>query len=322
MTKPLRGPNSIRSLSQNIEYRDEAPSRTAYLEDEPHKQALEQLLPQIAAESEQAAKPVRQVFHYFRKKLVGRRCSCFAVETSPDGGCQICFGSGRVGGWDMHGCRTELIDVTHPNLKLVNVQADFGLGIRPTPFTLLDGSKSGFIETEVPIIRNIRKVQLIQEFVGSMRKGVDYQAMVRAPSEISFVPLDDNSLTQRLGESSLIFRTVLSRTNTGLPSPRYSHLFLRYQLIPDVRMYGDMNLAEESFEFGDLGYTDTFSTLSLYIARNFDHIRNEDFLVRLSDQQRFKVTRFERNCVSEILLSHRVMARLLIPGSDSLITFP
>ena len=138
MKKPLRGPNPIRSLRQNIEYRDEAPSRTAYLEDEVHKQAIEQLLPQIAAESEQASKPVRQVFHYLRKKLSGRRCSCFTVETSPDGFCQICFGSGYVGGWDLHGCRSEIIDVTHPNLKLVNIKAAFDEGVRPTPFMLID----------------------------------------------------------------------------------------------------------------------------------------------------------------------------------------
>jgi hypothetical protein len=322
MTKPMRGPNSIRSLSQNIQYRDEAPSRTAYLEDQPYTQAIEQLLPQIAAESEQAAKPVRQVFHYYRKKLTGRRCSCFSVETSPDGMCQICFGSGRVGGWDMHGCRTEVVDVTHPNLRLVNCQADYDLGIRPTPFTLIDGSKTGFIETEVPIVRNIQRVQLIQEYVGMKRKGSTYCTYLRAPGETTYTQLTDQSLKQRLGESKLFFRIVLTRQNTGLPSPRYSHLFLRYQLIPDVRMYGDMNLAEESFELGEMGYTDQFTTLSLYIARNFDYIRNEDFMVRQFDQKRFKVTRYERNCVSEILLSHRVMARLLIPGSDSLIRFP
>lgn len=322
MTKPLRGPNAIRNLRQNIEYRDEAPSRTAYLEDEPHKQAIEQLLPQIAAESEQAAKPVRQPFFFYRKKLTGRRCSCFKVETSPDGHCQICFGSGRVGGWDMHGCRTEVIDVTHPNLRMVNVTAGFDLGIRPTPFKLLDGSKSGFIETEIPIVRNLKLTQTIQEYVGQKRKGSDYQSLIRAPSEINYVPLTDASLAQRLGESKLFVRVNLTRQNTGLPSVWYSHLLMRYQLIPDVRMYGDMNLAEESFEMGDLGYTDNFATLSLYVARNFDHIHNDDFLIRLFDGKRFKVTRFERNAISEILLSHRVMARLLIPGTDPLVSFP
>lgn len=318
----MRPPNAIRSLRQNIEYRDEAPSRTAYLEDEVHKQVLDQILPQIAAESEQAAKPVRQPFYYFRKKLSGRRCSCFAVETSPDGFCQICFGSGRVGGWDMHGCRTEVIDVTHPNLKLVNVKAGYSEGIRPTPFQLVDGSKTGFIEVEVPLVRNVMKVQLIQEYVGQKRKGVGYQVLVRKPSESGYVPLNDASLAARLCESSLFFRIELTRVNAGLPSIRFSHLFLRYQMIPDVKMYGDMNLAEEAFELGDLGFTDSFSTVSIYVPRNFDHFANEDFLIRISDQKRFKVTRFERNCVSQVLLSHRVMGRLLVPGNDSLVRFP
>lgn len=318
----MRGPNPIRNLRQNIEYRDEAPSRTAYLEDEVHKQALEQLLPQIAAESEQAAKPARQVFHYYRKKLSGRRCSCFSIETSPDGFCPICFGCGYVGGWDLHGCRTEIIDVTHPNLKLVNVDAAFSEGLRPTPFEIIDGSKTGFIETEVNLIRNVKKVQLIQEFVGQKRKGTSYATLIKSASDLDFIPLTEDSLEQRLGESKLIFRIELERANTSLPSIRFNHLLLRYQLIPDVSMYADMNLAEETYELGDMGFADAFSTLSLYVPRNFDHIRMEDFLIRLSDKKRFKVTRFERNCVSEVLLSHKIMARLLIPGSDSLIRFP
>lgn len=222
----------------------------------------------------------------------------------------------------MHGCRTEIVDVTHPNLKLVNVDAAFYEGIRPTPFMLLDGSKKGFIETEINLVRNVRRVQLIQEFVGQKRQGSSYRTLLRAPSEASFVELTEATLEERLSEGKLLVRVEIERANTGLPSIRFNHLMLRYQLLPDVRMYGDMNLAEESFELGDLGFTDAFSTLSLYVPRNFDHIRNEDFLVRLSDQKRFKVTRFERNCISGVLLSHRVMARLLIPGSDSLVRFP
>lgn len=322
MAKTMRGPNPIRSLRQNIEFRDEAPSRTSYLEDEVHKQAIEQLLPQIAAESEQAAKPVRQVFHYFRKKLSGRRCSCFEVHGSPDGFCQICFGSGYVGGWDMHGCRTEVIDVTHPNIKMVNMEGGFSLGIRPTPFVLVAGARKGFIETEINIVRNVKLAQFIGEFVGQKRKGTSYRVLVRKPTESSFTVLTKESLESRLDSFKLIFRVEMERVNTGLPSPQFSHLTLRYQLIPDVQMYGDMNLAEESFELGDLGFTDAFSTLSLYVPRNFDHLRNEDFLVRLSDLKRFKVTRLERNAVAGVLLSHKLSARLLIPGSDSLVRFP
>ena len=215
-----------------------------------------------AAESEQASKPVRQVFHYYRRKRSGRRCSCFDVETSPDGFCQICFGSGYVGGWDMHGCRAELIDVTHPNLKLVNVEADFERGIRPTPFSLKAGHKTGFVETEIEIVRSVKLVQALHLYVGQKRKGVAVEAFVKRPTETTWVPLTELSLSLRLDAAKLQFRIELSRQSTGLPSPTLSHLMFRYQLIPDVRMYGDMNLAEESFELGELGFTDAFSTIS------------------------------------------------------------
>jgi hypothetical protein len=136
------------------------------------------------------------------------------------------------------------------------------------------------------------------------------------------IPFTKENIKTRLSANKLIFQIVFTRNNTALPSPRFSHLLLRYQLIPDVRMFGDMNLAEESFELGDLGFTDSFSVASIYVPPSFDHLNNEDFLIRMTDMKRFKVTRLERNAVNEILLSHRVMARLLIPGTDSLITFP
>ena len=320
--RKMRGPNPLRSLRQSIEFRDAPPSRTEVLEDEPHKQAIEQLLPQIAAESEQAAKPARVPFLYFRRKRTGRRCSCFDVESSPDGNCQICYGAGFVGGWDLHGCKTDWLDVTSENLRLVNAKADYEAGIRPVCFGIEDGAKKAFIETDIQIVRNLKKIQKVQLGVGNKRKGASVMPYIKAAADLNFVEMTDANLEARLGESKLAVRIEISRDNTQIPSPRFSHLMLRYKLIPEILMYADMNLAEESFELGDLGFSDSFSQLSLYVPPSFNHMNNEDFLVRMSDQKRFKVTRIERNAVLEILLSHKLMARLLIPGTDSLIYYP
>ena len=318
----MRGPGPVRSLRQAIEYRTAAPSRTEVLEDEPHKQALEQLLPQIAAESEQAAKPARVPFVYYRRKRTGRRCSCFQVETSPDASCQICYGAGYVGGWDLHGCRSEWLDVTQENLRLVNVQADYKAGTRPVCFTMEDGTNQSFIEMDLEILRNFKKTQCIQIAVGNKRRGASVNPFIKAAGDPGFVPLSETSLNARLGEKKLSFRIEMNRNNTSIASPRLSHVLLRYQLIPEIRMYGDMNLGDSAFEDSSLGFFDAYTTLSLYVPPSFDHINNEDFLVRQSDQKRFKVTRYQRNAPLEILTSHMVTARLLIPGTDSLISFP
>jgi hypothetical protein len=318
----MRSPGPIRNLRQAVQQRTEAPSRTAVLEDQPHIQALEQFLPQIAAESEQASKPARVPFHYYRRKRTGRRCSCFQIETSPDGSCQICYGTGFVGGWELHGCRSEWIDVTHENLRLVNCKADYQAGTRPVYFTMEPGTTQAFIEVDVDVIRNLKRTELIQLGVGNQRKGSSVNMFVKAASDSSFVPLTEASLNARLSNFTLTIRIELNRNNTSIESPRFSHLMFRYKLIPDVRMYGDMNLGDNSFELGDLGFFDAFTMLSLYVPPSFDYINNEDFLIRLSDQKRFKIVRFQRNAVLGVLLSHQVTARLLIPGTDSLIYFP
>ena len=321
-TRTLRPIDPVRNLRQAIEWRDDPPSRTEVLEDEPHKQALDQLLPQIAAESEQAAKPVRQSFYYYRRKRSGRRCSCFTVESSPDANCQICYGAGFVGGWDMNGCRSEWVDVTYPNLRLTNVIANFKLGTRPVYFTLEDNSYQGFIEADIPIVRNIQHTQAIQLGVGGKNSRNQVNAFIKAPSDPTFVPLEQPALSARLNQNIITVRIEISRQNLRIPSPKFSHLLMRYKLIPEIFMYADMNLAEDAFELGDFGFFDAFATLSLYIPPSFDHIGNEDFLIRLSDNKRFKITRFERNAVSKVLLSTKAMARLLIPRTDSLLYFP
>jgi hypothetical protein len=318
----MRGPNPLRNVRQAVPDRTEAPSRTAVLEDQVHQQMVDQFLPQVAEESEQAAKPARVAFLYYRKKRTGRRCSCYHVETTPEGQCQICYGGGFVGGWDLHGCRTEWIDVTHENLRLVNCRADFNAGTRPIYFTIDSGETSAFIETDINVLRNIQRLEGFQLGVGNRQKNSSIQAFVQAEGDLAPVPFTEAALNARLGNLSLKIRIELKRNNTSIESPRLSHLMIRYRLIPEIKMFGDMNLGDSSFELGDLGFTDTFTTLSLFLPKSFDYVSNEDFMVRLSDQKRFKVTKFTRNAVSGILLSHLVLARLLVPGTDLLNSFP
>ena len=195
----MRGPNPIRGLKQAVENRTELPSRTAYLEDIPNTLLKELYLPQIALESEQSAKVTREVCLYYRKKLTGRRCSCFTVETSPEGACQICYGAGYVGGWDLHGCRTEIIDVTSPALKMVNIMPNFEEGMRPVSFVLEPGCKTGYIETQIDLVRNVKQVQKIQLVAGNVRKGSSYAAFIMAPSDLSKLTVDQ---ARRLGEEA------------------------------------------------------------------------------------------------------------------------
>lgn len=322
MMEKMRGPRPLRPLRQAIEDRDTRASRTEHLEDVPTQELIEQYLPQIALETQQAVKTARVPFLYFRKKRSGRRCSCFTTETSPDGFCQICFGSGFVGGWDLHGTRAEWIDITHPNLRMVNVVGNFDDGHRPICFKLEDGCRTGFVETEIEVVRNIRQMQKIHYVVGQKRLGTSVNLFVRTPTESNYTALTEASMNARLGESRLFIKAEINRPNTTLPSPKLSHLMLRYKLTPEVLMYGDMNLAEESFEMGDLGFTDAFSTMSLVVPIPFNHLDTEDFLIRQNDQKRFKITSKERNVVLETLLSHTLRSRLLIPGTDSLVRFP
>ena len=72
---------------------------------------------EIARERTQDALCVTGIDCYlYRRRRVGRRCSCWQVPDAaePNMECPVCYGTGFVGGWDKEGCVTEVFDVTYP----------------------------------------------------------------------------------------------------------------------------------------------------------------------------------------------------------------
>jgi len=245
---------------------------------------------------------------FYKMLLTGRRCSCWGVETSPDGFCEVCWGTGCVGGFEKYGCRTEVIDVTRSTLIMVNVLPALHLQIRPVPFILLDSATKGYIETEV----DLRANRGILDYIGlgsSQPGGSSVSSWVRTTSETSLVRLTKESLTARLGADRLVFRIFLQRTSPEDDQPTVSHLMFRYQIRSKITVNIDFPIQTESILLSELGVMDAYNTIPLGFDSTLKTIGPEDFVMREGDQRRFKIIEAEKFAPMGRLVSWQVSGR-------------
>ena len=115
----------------------------------------ERLLPRIKVQNQIAVQGQGIRFFLFNKLFVGRRCSCFKIETSPSNHCSACFGTGTVGGYTKHGTHLDVLDVTYPQIKSVNVLPNYMANEKPAGFVLIDKATSGYLEARINLKPNI-----------------------------------------------------------------------------------------------------------------------------------------------------------------------
>lgn len=278
--------------------------------DVPHQLAQQQLIPQIVKRSRNAVKVNRHDFLFFQRMQSGRRCSCFSIEQSPYGGCLICFGVGIVGGYEKYGCGTEIIDVTRPGIRMVNVEPNFEARTRPVLFSLIDGATRGWIECDVDIHANVRMVDVLQvrDSVPD-RRSQKVSALLQVGSD--WQPLTEQTLSTQLGNHRITIRVEFTRRLVTSPSPMLSHLYLRYRKMDTPLVIADIPRRNKSIILEEFGFSDRFETISLFLADEPRNVATEDFFVMIEEGTRWKVTDESENKPGGILTSHDVMCRLI-----------
>jgi len=310
----LRKANNIRSVDSTQRNRsDHVFDKMQFKEDFPHEVALKDLVPRIQSRARDALAVNRVETLFFQRKLTGRRCSCFIVESSPDAGCQICFGTGIVGGFTKFGTTDFTIDVTHPSLRAVNVRPLYELQARPVLMGLDDGALDGFIEVNVDIHQNLGSVDFWSLVLRttSITEFNSIEAFVKVRDEDSFVPVTYGSLNDRIAQQALMFRFEFSRRTLSDANPIFSQFFLRAKLIEDLVVLVNIPRDRESITLAEFGIYDSWQTISAYFDNTMPRIGVEDFLFRCRDHELWKVVDASPNRPLNILTSHDTTLRLI-----------
>jgi len=271
-------------------------TRIDHLEDRVVEHIRENLIPRVQEHSRISIDTDPVKFLYYQKLQFGRLCSCFdRVNGAADKQCPICYGRAYVGGYHKYGTNHHVVDMTAPNLTLVNVAPDFGSGQRPVPLTLLDTAVKGYIELTVPLGAN-RGVLDAMRMKGKAQNGSSITPLVKlkGQADSEFVIVTKSVVETKLRDAfgrpnSLVFRFVMDRINPDAELPEFLFFYLRYTTLDDIKVTLDIPKREKSIEFQEYGLLDVVDTIEAVASRKLPNITSEDMFIRVLDGERFKV---------------------------------
>jgi len=289
---------------------DRVTANTDILGDLPQRHAREDLIPIIARKSQNASNVNPVYFEFFQRIKTGRRCSCFAVETEPAGICPVCFGTGIVGGYNKRGTKTEVFDVTYPNVSCANTSPDYNQPTRPIFWSLIKSAVFGTIDFEMYLRTNIGQLDLfeIRDFTP---EGTEIQYYVRSPSETDFVALTESSLRIRLGQQKLLFRVIMKRRSPASLLPKLISIRIAYRLIKNTEIRIDIPRRQESLTLEEFGVYQSFSSQTFWADNTLKNVSTEDWMYSTIDGTRWKVIEVSDNRPHGILTSWDITARLV-----------
>lgn len=311
------------SLRQYWEYRTDEQDGSQVLQNNHHEVARDQLVPRIIKRNREAILTDPHYFYFFQRRRTGRRCSCFRIETSPDGQCQVCFGTGIVGGYVKFGTVDEWFDSTYPGIRSVNVIQNFADGTRPVMLTLNQQATDGYVEFDWRIRPSIRQTDLFQVVtrnLGTTRSTA--QAYIKGPLDAAFAPLSNAAINERLYGHTATIRVALSRQLLSDPPPLLSHVYIRYCVCPETRIRMDIPRVSESITLAEYGVFDSFTTISGWLTDEVKKVGTEDFFKRIEDGTLWKTIEAQPNRPLLQDTSHDLQLRLIQGFENKYQRFP
>lgn len=287
--------------------------------DEPQRQARELLIPQIRQKTKNALNVTPAPYEYFLKIRSGRRCSCFTVESDPQGFCSVCYGTGIVGGWQKFGTRLTVLDVTSPQVRCVNVVPDFSRPTRPIMWSLLPSAVFGYLETEISLGQNIGVLDVFHP-VCRIPENTSIKIFIRGPVDPDWVEVNQTTLTARLNERSLGLRVEFKRSGPDQGLPLLASLRFSVLTTPETTLRADIPRFTETMALEEFGIFESFSSQTFVLDTSLKNCTTEDFLYGVSDGLKWKVIEVKDNRPLQINTSWDLVCRLVqsFEGMDKL----
>jgi hypothetical protein len=272
------------------------------------------LIPRIIERNKQALNVVPDFFHFYQRAYTGRRCSCWgSIETSPSASCLVCYGTGNTAGYQKYGHMTEVLEATSTSAS-VNVVMDFDEVTRPLQFRLVHQAVRGWMDFSMPVIGGINVCSLAS-LHAVVPRGSRVRVGVRVFSEADFTPLSTAAVTARLQQAQttggLHFRVMLERDSVSAPSPKFSHLRVRYQLLQDDRIRADVPRSEATNRSSEFGWFEDVASRNMWTDNTLRSVTSEDLFRQVNSGRLWKVISANDNAPGGQLTSWDIATRLV-----------
>lgn len=268
------------------------------------------LIPMIQQKSKNAQID-RIPIKYYQQMFTSRLCSCWKQEyDNPQANCTVCFGTGRVGGYNVYGTQVDILDTTRDGVVMSGVTINDQ--VWPWKFELVEGALSGYVEAsiDVPSMVNVDAIRVYSEGMVSV--------LVRRAGDIAWHKLSRGALLSLASVSKqLVLRVDLTRNTDEDPTPNFTHLYLRYTLV-NAPLYVDMprftkarNL--DNFNLTGLQTTMAFISADLPLANVGDFFRDMRHTENNSYNYMWKIVEVQTNDPLGISTSWDLNVRAIEP---------
>ena len=291
------------------------------LKDHAHNIAVDQLIPRIGERNKRAVETVPILLYFYQSVRAGRRCSCFDIETSPDGLCEACYGTGVVGGYQKYGTTLHITDVTHPNICTSNVIPDWKSRRKPIPFKLIDGARHGSIETRIYLTSNTGELDALYANYW-LEPGSSLAANMKAPSDTNWVALNRENVTQRLCNPWIDIKVDLDRISPTNPSPLLKTVYIRYKNIHENVIKANIPRVEKSDLLGEIGLSDNWENQLFWLDNTIKTITTEDFFASVEGDSRWKIYGVREFAPHGQLVSWDIQAKVIQEYQDGFLKVP
>lgn len=223
-------------------------------------------------------------FTLFKKMSFGRVCSCTSSESSsPSDNCNLCYGTGFVGGYEKYGTWTEIVDYTR-DMDLINIEPAYDLGITPTLLRLCEGARKGVISVTLPIRANAGFTDALDYIASVSDPGnAEITIQARETGTKTWYPVNvanPSGLDPMLAAASIDLQITLYRKTVDVATPYFQDLKWRYGLVPrkmlDIPV--DIPRNTEGVSLLDYGFDENFGSLAVSFDRRVQTLGNGDML--------------------------------------------
>lgn len=266
----------------------------------------------IAQKTDNALSVDTRWFYYYKKRNVGRRCSCMSGDqATASGTCGCCYGTGVVGGYDKYGTATELLDSTYPGLDLINVVPR--PEPRPTALVLDPEATSGVVQGRIRIRKNAGYVDHMH-----IHATGGTTALLRKAGTSIWVPASAAAFVDMLDAEYVDVKITLKRASVKDESPTFLKLFVRYGLLPasEIQLPGDIPPNTEAISLQEYGFDEQFGTVTVVMGSaghgrtsKITTFTHEDFLYYIERARHWKITEVKPNFALGIFTSFDLTAR-------------
>ncbi len=112
----------------------------------------------------------------------------------------------------------------------------------------------------------------------------------------------------------LHLRVYMERDSISAPTPRFSHLRIRYQTLTEDRIRGDVPRSDEGNRSSEFGWFEEVAARLTYIDSTLRSVTSEDLFRQVNTGRLWRIFRANPNAPGGTLTSWDLDTRLVLPS--------